>query len=254
MARRGSRRQAVAAAAAVALFTVIASGWPGFGAKVGGTIAMVPAFLLLLAALAGLRLTARRMSLIAVSGLVLVAGFALVNYFVPATGPSDIGAFVGHVLHGGSGGILQRKVGSNIGSLSENPGVLVIPVVIFAAGLMLVWPSRLGLRPLAAAYRELPLLRPMFTGDLADRAARLVRERLRDHRRRGRPAVRAAAGHRDRLVRPSGTGRHGTRGRRARHPRGGRVAAVAVTRPGFGAFVTGAGPAIAGPQRPVVTL
>jgi hypothetical protein len=161
--RRGSRRQAVAAAAAVALFTVIASGWPGFGAKVGGTIAMVPAFLLLLAALAGLRLTARRMSLIAVSGLVLVAGFALVNYFVPATGPSDIGAFVGHVLHGGSGGILQRKVGSNIGSLSENPGVLVIPVVIFAAGLMLVWPARLGLRPLAAAYRELPLLRPMFT-------------------------------------------------------------------------------------------
>jgi hypothetical protein len=161
--RHGSRRRAVAAAAAVALFTVIASGWPGFGAKVGGTIAMVPAFLLLLAALAGLRLTARRMSLIAVSGLVLVAGFALVNYFVPATGPSDIGAFVGHVLHGGSGGILQRKVGSNIGSLSENPWVLVIPVVIFAAGLMLVWPTRLGLRPLAAAYRELPLLRPMFT-------------------------------------------------------------------------------------------
>ncbi len=161
--RHGSRRRAVAAAAAVALFTVIASGWPGFGAKVGGTIAMVPAFLLLLAALAGLRLTARRMSLIAVSGLVLVAGFALVNYFVPATGPSDIGAFVGHVLHGGSGGILQRKVGSNIGSLSENPWVLVIPVVIFAAGLMLVWPTRLGLRPLAAAYRELPLLRPVFT-------------------------------------------------------------------------------------------
>ena len=161
--RRGSRRQAVAAAAAVALFTVVASGWPGFGAKVGGTIAMVPAFLLLLAALAGLRLTARRMSLIAVSGLVLVAGFALVNYFVPATGPSDIGAFVGHLLHGGSGGILQRKVGSNIGSLSENPWVLVIPVVIFVAGLMLVWPARLGLRPLTAAYRELPLLRPLFT-------------------------------------------------------------------------------------------
>lgn len=161
--RRGPRRQAVAAAAAVALFTVIASGWPGFGAKVGGTIAMVPAFLLLLAALARLRLTTGRMSLIAVSGLVLVAGFALLNYFVPATGPSDIGAFVGHLLHGGSGGILQRKVGSNIGSLGENPWVLVIPVVIFAAGLMLVWPTRLGLRPLASAYRELPLLRPMFT-------------------------------------------------------------------------------------------
>ncbi len=161
--RRGSRRQAVAAAAAVALFTVIASGWPGFGAKVGGTIAMVPAFLLLLAAVAGLRLGAGRLSLIAVSGLLLVAGFALLNYFIPATGPSDIGAFVGHVLHGGSGGILQRKAGSNIGSLSENPWVLVVPLVILAAGLMLVWPARLGLRSLAAAFGELPLLRPMFT-------------------------------------------------------------------------------------------
>src|SRR6185437_4038051 len=109
----------------------------------------------------------------------------------------------------------------------------------------------------APADRGLPGTAPaaaVVHGDLADRLARLVRERLRDHRRRGRPAVRAAAGHRDRLVRPSGTGRHGTRGLRARHPPGGRVAAFAVTRPGFSAFVTGAGPAIAGPQRPVVTL
>jgi len=28
---------------------------------------------------------------------------------------------------------------------------------------LLVWPARLGLRPLTAAYRELPLLRPLFT-------------------------------------------------------------------------------------------
>jgi len=73
------RGRAVAAAAAVALFTVVASGWPGFGAKVGGTIAMVPGFLLLLAAVAGIRITFRRGLLIGVSGLVLVTGFALLN-------------------------------------------------------------------------------------------------------------------------------------------------------------------------------
>ena len=49
----GARRRAVLAVSAIALFVVVAAGWPGFGAKVGGTIAMVPGFLLLLAAVAG---------------------------------------------------------------------------------------------------------------------------------------------------------------------------------------------------------
>jgi hypothetical protein len=46
----GGRRRGVLAVSAIALFVVVAAGWPGFGAKVGGTIAMVPGFLLLLAA------------------------------------------------------------------------------------------------------------------------------------------------------------------------------------------------------------
>ena len=51
---RSSRRPAVLAVAAVAIFAVFASGWPGFGGKVGGTIAMVPCFLLLAMAVAGI--------------------------------------------------------------------------------------------------------------------------------------------------------------------------------------------------------
>ena len=103
---RGIRRRrlavATAAAAAVALAVVIASGWPGFGAKVGGTIAMVPAFLVLLAAVAGIKVTVRRALLIAVSGLVLVALFAVADYFIPAIGPSHLGDFVGSIIHGGA--------------------------------------------------------------------------------------------------------------------------------------------------------
>ena len=37
--------QALTPIAVVAVFTVFASGWPGFGGKAGGTIAMVPCFL-----------------------------------------------------------------------------------------------------------------------------------------------------------------------------------------------------------------
>jgi hypothetical protein len=161
--RTGTNGRAVAAVAAVALFAVTASGWPAFGAKVGGTIAMAPAFLVLLAAVAGLRINARRAAVIAVSGAVLVLAFALVNYFVPGTGPSDIGAFVGHVLHGGAGGILQRKVGANVRSLTLTPFSAIPAVVVIVTGLMLAWPARFGLKPLAAAYRGAALLRPALT-------------------------------------------------------------------------------------------
>ncbi len=160
--RRGSRSGGVLAAAAVALVAVIAAGWPGFGAKVGGTIAMVPGFLLLLAALAGISITARRAVIAAVSGLALVTVFALVNYFVPITGHSDIGGFVGQALHGGAGGILQRKINSNVGSLTVNLGALVVPVVVVVLGLALAWPARFRAGLLVRAYQEIPLLRTVF--------------------------------------------------------------------------------------------
>ena len=158
--RAGSRRRAVAAAGAVAVGTVIASGWPGFGAKVGGTIAMVPGFLLLLAALRGLRITPRRALIIAVSGLVLVVVFAVLSYVLPATGASDIGAFVGRVLHGGAGGILQRKINSNVHSLTETWFTPVIPVVMAVTGVIIAWPERLRLRTFVTAFDRAPLLRP----------------------------------------------------------------------------------------------
>jgi hypothetical protein len=156
----GGRRRGVLAVSAIALFVVVAAGWPGFGAKVGGTIAMVPGFLLLLAAVAGIRVTWRRALLILASGLVLVTGFAVLDYLVPSAGPSDIGAFVGHVLHGGSGGILQRKISANVGSLTTTVYSPIVPVVVVAAALILAWPHRFRLDGLNRAYAALPLLRP----------------------------------------------------------------------------------------------
>jgi hypothetical protein len=144
---------------AVAVFAVFASGWPGFGGKVGGTIAMVPCFALLLMAVAGIRLTWRRVLLAAASGLALFVVFALISYFVPATGASDIGRFAGDVLHGHSGSLLLRKVNSNIGSLSVNAFSPLIPIVVLVTGLMLWRPSWFGLKTVARAYQAEPLMR-----------------------------------------------------------------------------------------------
>jgi hypothetical protein len=157
--REGLRRRALLVMTGVTLFTVIAAGWPGFGAKVGGTIAMVPGFLVLLATAAKVRITTRRAMLVAVSGLALVTLFAIVNYFVPVTGHSDVGGFVGRALHGGAGAILHRKINSNLGSLTANPFIPVIPVVVIALGLMVAWPARLRCTLLVRAYQRIPLLR-----------------------------------------------------------------------------------------------
>jgi hypothetical protein len=144
---------------AVALFAVIASGWPGFGAKVGGTIAMVPGFVLLIMAVAGVKLTARRVAFAALSGVGLFAAFALVNYLVPVTGHSDIGFFAGQVLHGGAGGTLRRKISTNIASLTTTPYNLLIPLIVAGLGLLLLRPDRLGAGALSRAWRTVPLLK-----------------------------------------------------------------------------------------------
>jgi hypothetical protein len=157
--RPSSRRPALAAVSVVAVFAVVASGWPGFGAKVGGTLAMVPCFALLLMAVAGIRLNWRRVLLVAVSGLVLFAVFALISYFTPVTGKSDIGTFAGDVLHGHAGSVLLRKIHSNLGTLSVSAFSPLIPVVVLVTGLMLWRPDWFGLKTMVRAFAAEPQLR-----------------------------------------------------------------------------------------------
>ena len=109
-----------------------------------------------------MKINARRAVVVAVSGLLLITAFALVNYFVPVTGRSDIGGFVGQVLHGGAGGILRRKVNSNVGSLTVSVGSLVIPVVVIAGGLMIGWPARFRAGLLVRGYEGIPLLKTIL--------------------------------------------------------------------------------------------
>ena len=157
-----SRGPALLLVAGVGVFAVVASGWPGFGGKVGGTIAMVPCFLLLAMAVAGVRLNWRRVLLVAVSGVALFAVFALISYLVPATGHSDIGAFAGNTLHGRSGGLLLRKINSNLGSLSVNAFSPLIPIVVVVTGLMLWRPSWFRLHNAPLAYQSQPPIGPLL--------------------------------------------------------------------------------------------
>jgi hypothetical protein len=152
-------RRAVGAVGVVGLLAVVASGWPGFGAKVGGTIALVPCLILLAAWLGGAQVGRRWAVPVAVSGLVVFLAFAVVSYFLPATGVSDIGMFAGNLLHGRGGDLLQRKVSSNVGSLTLNVFSWLIPLAAALAAAALWRPAALRLRTLGAAFTALPLLR-----------------------------------------------------------------------------------------------
>jgi len=156
---RGRRRLPLLAAGAVGLLAVVASGWPGFGAKVGGTIALVPCLLLLLAWLAGVRVGGRWAVPVAVSGLAVFLALAGVSYLLPAAGVSDMGAFAGDLLHGRAGDLLERKVSANVGSLALSVLGWLVPLVAVAAGAALWRPAALRLRTLSAAFGVFPLLR-----------------------------------------------------------------------------------------------
>jgi hypothetical protein len=158
------------AASGIGLFAVIAAGWPGFGAKAGATIALVPCLLLLIALAgsgpgpgpgpgAGVRVGWRLAVPIALSGLALFAVFALISYLVPAVGASDIGTFAGNLLHGEGGGVLERKAGSNVGTLTVSVASWLIPVAAVAAYVALWRPSALRLRTLPRAFAAAPELR-----------------------------------------------------------------------------------------------
>ena len=170
--RRGSRRLAVAGISAVAVVAVIAAGWPGFGAKVGGTIAMLPGFLLLIAVAAGARVTAGRGLLMVASGAVVATALAVAGYLLP--GHSDIGAFVGQVLHGGATAIVHRKLRANVGSLTVNAGSLVIPVVVAVAGRRHRLAGPVPGPAAGARVRAAAAAAAAAGGDLARRPARLA--------------------------------------------------------------------------------
>jgi hypothetical protein len=155
----GRRGIAVACASGVGLFAVVASGWPGFGAKVGGTIAMVPCCVILVLALRGVQIGWRKAVPIALSGLAVFAVFALVSYLFPAAGVSDIGTFAGNLLHGGGGALLERKASSNLGTLTVSVLSPLVPVAVAGVGLALWRPSWFRLAALRAAFEARPLLR-----------------------------------------------------------------------------------------------
>jgi hypothetical protein len=153
------RRRALLVIGAIALAAVAACGSPAWGSKFGGTIAMVPGFVLLLFLLAGWRITWRKVLVVALSGVVVVAGFALVNYLQPADHRSHFGTFVASIFDGTWTTTVHRKIQTNLASVNNDWFSHYVPWLLLWCLLAIVAPRLIGSRSLTQVYASEPYIR-----------------------------------------------------------------------------------------------
>ncbi len=157
--RRGADRWWGLAVAVLAV-TVVVDGWPPFGADVGGVVACVPAFALVLTWLGGWRVSVRRVVIIAAATAGVLGVFALADLARPASQRTHLGRFVADVFNGEAGVVVRRKLEANWHVLTSSVFALLVPALV--VGFAVVVTRRRGL--VAEAQIRYPGLRPCLLG------------------------------------------------------------------------------------------
>ncbi len=159
-------RRAVALIALAFLFTVVVTGLPGLGRDVGGILAIVPGFAIVLALLTGIRLTWQRLALLGVATVAVLGAFGAIDLLRPPERRGHLGRLLAQTFgdQGTSGflTVVERKVNANLSILVSSVWSVVIPVAVaFIA--FLIW------RPPGAmsALLRLPGMRAFLIGSLA---------------------------------------------------------------------------------------
>ena len=134
----GSTRLRGAAAVAVVAFlavTVVVDGAPPWGSDVGGVLAAVPGFAVLVLVAMGVRVDLKRAIVIGLATLGALAAFAAIDLARPEEDRTHLGRLVDRVVDDDGGGfleIIQRKLGSNVSILTSSVWTLTIPFACWA--------------------------------------------------------------------------------------------------------------------------
>jgi hypothetical protein len=147
---------------AVALFavTVVVDGWPALGADVGGVLASVPAFALVVTWLGGWRVSVRRVVAIGAATVAVLVAFVLVDLARPARQRTHLGRFVAEVFDGEAGVTVRRKLEANWHVLTSSVFAVLVPALVVGFAVLVV--RRRGL--VADAQARQPGLRPCLLG------------------------------------------------------------------------------------------
>jgi len=163
-----ARLRGGAAVAVVALlaFTVVVDGAPMWGSDVGGVLATVPAYAVLVLVAMGVRVGVGRAIAIGLGTLAAIAAFAALDLSRPPEDRTHLGRLVDRVLSDDGGGgfldVIQRKLTTNLNILTSSIWTLTIP---FALGL-LIYLARRRTGFLRELQEQVPGIRPMLAGGL----------------------------------------------------------------------------------------
>ncbi|MCU1590965.1 MAG: hypothetical protein JWP11_2221 [Frankiales bacterium] len=119
-----------ATVAALTALVVVADGAPMWGSDVGGVLALAPAYALLVLLLAGRKVSLARLAAAAGVGGLVVAAFGIADHARPEDQQTHLGRFVGQVLDGSAGGVVERKAEANVSLLFHSPVTALLPLVV----------------------------------------------------------------------------------------------------------------------------
>ena len=117
LVRRGRRRSAAAVIGAIGIVVTVLDGTPGLGSDFGGPPVLVPGFFLFVLMALGIRITVLRVLGVLGTGLLVVSGFALIDWLRPVEERTHLGRFVDTVLDGGLWDVVSRKLDQNLANL-----------------------------------------------------------------------------------------------------------------------------------------
>ena len=156
----GRQRAAAVSVAVIGGFAVVVDGMPFWGADGGGPPALVPGLAYLVLAVLGLRMTWRRVLLIALAVVVLFFAVAGADWLRAPSSRSHLGRFVQAILDGNAMDIVVRKGQQNIDILLGNaPLTLLVPAALLFVVYVLARPTSWGSRAMQRSYDQAPTLR-----------------------------------------------------------------------------------------------
>lgn len=137
LAAASTRRPAIAALTAL---VVVVDGAPQWGSDVGGVLALVPAYAVLVLLLSGRTASLAKVALASLAGVAVVTAFAVADHARPAEQQTHLGRFVGQVLDGSAGEIVRRKAAANLSLLFHSPVTALLPLVVLALVVVVLRP------------------------------------------------------------------------------------------------------------------
>jgi hypothetical protein len=100
------------------------------GADVGGVLATVPAFALVLVLLAGWRVSVAKAVIVGAVTVAALAALALLDLSRPESSRTHLGRFAQRVVDGDAGIVLERKLRSNVSILTSSVWTWLVPACL----------------------------------------------------------------------------------------------------------------------------